>query len=209
MPTKTFFNLPEAKRQRLMDAVWEEFSTYPYAEASINRIIQAADISRGSFYQYFSGKQDVFSYLLQILLRHGEALFRAQLTAHRSDLFAAMLGMYDILLWQSARCADDEEQNRFRSLLRLNLDLDHNLLTNLLDLDALTRQSMELLAQNGYPMETPGQCQAVLYMLLNLGLTALHHALQSPEYEPRYRELLEAQLSIIQHGIRRKGDLVC
>ena len=53
MPTSTFFNLPPPKRERLLRAAVEEFSRKPFGEASINRIVQKAEISRGSFYQYF------------------------------------------------------------------------------------------------------------------------------------------------------------
>ena len=208
MPTKTFFNLPETKRQRLMDAVWEEFTAYAYPEVSINRIIQAAEISRGSFYQYFTGKQDLFSYLLQMMLQAGEDFFQAQLTAHRNDLFAAMLGAYDTLLWQFTHHSSPQN-DRFCQLFRLNLHLDHDLLTGLLDLEAMTRQAMELLARNGYPLQTPGQCQAVIHMLLSLGLTALHSTLRAPEHESQYRDLLETQLTIIQQGIRREGAIQC
>ncbi len=64
MPKDTFFRLPEEKRQRIIDAAGLEFKRVPYGETSINRIIKAADIPRGSFYQYFENKQDLFLYLL-------------------------------------------------------------------------------------------------------------------------------------------------
>ena len=63
MPTGTFFRLPEEKRMRLMESAWEEFTHISYADVSINKIIQAAGIPRGSFYQYFDGKEDLFFYL--------------------------------------------------------------------------------------------------------------------------------------------------
>ncbi len=64
MPKDTFFRLPEEKKQRIIDAASLEFRRVPYGETSINRIIKAADIPRGSFYQYFEDKQDLFLYLL-------------------------------------------------------------------------------------------------------------------------------------------------
>lgn len=67
MPTSTFFNLPEEKRRRVVDAAIEEFSVYTYEQASIARIIQYASIPRGSFYQYFSDKKDLYFYLLEMI----------------------------------------------------------------------------------------------------------------------------------------------
>ena len=44
MPSATFYNLPEEKRERLLRAAREEFSRVPYESASVNRIIQSAGI---------------------------------------------------------------------------------------------------------------------------------------------------------------------
>ena len=63
MPSDTFFRLPEAKRERLMEAAWDEFTAVRCSDASINKIIRSAGIPRGSFYQYFADKDDLFLYL--------------------------------------------------------------------------------------------------------------------------------------------------
>ncbi|WLV24482.1 TetR family transcriptional regulator [Aciduricibacillus chroicocephali] len=65
MPKPTFFNLAESKRDKLMEAIHTEFSRVPLNEASISNIVKEADIARGSFYQYFSGKEDAFLYMLE------------------------------------------------------------------------------------------------------------------------------------------------
>lgn len=67
MPKKTFFNLPDEKRQQIVDAATEEFAENGLENASTNRIIAASHISKGSFYQYFEDKQDVFDYLMSLL----------------------------------------------------------------------------------------------------------------------------------------------
>jgi AcrR family transcriptional regulator len=64
MPTKTFFNLTEGKRKKLLKAIHSEFSRVPFGEVSINQIIKAAGIPSGSFYRYFADKQDMLQYLL-------------------------------------------------------------------------------------------------------------------------------------------------
>jgi TetR/AcrR family transcriptional regulator len=64
MPNKTFFNLSEEKRCRIVDAALQEFAAHSFNEASINRIIKNADIPKGSFYQYFKNKEDLYLYFL-------------------------------------------------------------------------------------------------------------------------------------------------
>lgn len=62
MVHQTFYNLPEEKRERIVNAAIGEFSAYPYLETNINRIVAAAKIPKGSFYQYFDGKDDLYKY---------------------------------------------------------------------------------------------------------------------------------------------------
>lgn len=64
MPKKTFFNLPEEKRLRLVKAIKDELERVPFSEISINKIVQGAGIPRGSFYQYFEGKDDMLDCII-------------------------------------------------------------------------------------------------------------------------------------------------
>jgi len=65
MPTERFYNLPVVKKKTICDAAVEEFTRVPFEKASINKIIQAAGISRGSFYTYFEDKRDVLRYIFE------------------------------------------------------------------------------------------------------------------------------------------------
>lgn len=67
MPKQTFFNLPDDKRSTVVNAAIDEFAEYGLENASTNRIVAKGGISKGSFYQYFEDKQDVFMYLLTVL----------------------------------------------------------------------------------------------------------------------------------------------
>jgi len=64
MPKQTFFNLAAEKQQRIIDAAMNEFAAHPYLKTSINRIIKDANISKGSFYQYFQNKKDLYRYII-------------------------------------------------------------------------------------------------------------------------------------------------
>lgn len=66
MPTQTFWNLPEHKRQAILEIAIEEFADHDYNEASISRIVARAGIAKGSIYQYFTDKQELFLYLLDL-----------------------------------------------------------------------------------------------------------------------------------------------
>lgn len=66
MPKDTFFNLPQEKQHRILEISLEEFYTLGYEKASISRIVETAGIAKGSFYQYFEGKEDLFRHLVQV-----------------------------------------------------------------------------------------------------------------------------------------------
>lgn len=62
MPYPTFLNLPKEKQDFIMDAVLDELSIHDYEAFNISNIIRATGIARGSFYQYFKDKDDLYAY---------------------------------------------------------------------------------------------------------------------------------------------------
>ena len=66
MPKTTFFNLPEDKRRQILDLAIEEFAAHDYKNASISNIVARAGIAKGSLYQYFDDKRDLYLYLIQL-----------------------------------------------------------------------------------------------------------------------------------------------
>lgn len=69
MPKDTFFNLPEDKREKILDAAMTEFEENSYENASINQIVSNSGISKGSFYQYFKDKKDLYKYILSLIVK--------------------------------------------------------------------------------------------------------------------------------------------
>ena len=78
MPKQTFLNLPEEKRKTIMDAAVEEFAQYGLENASTNRIVKNSGIAKGSFYQYFEDKQDVFMHMLAMIEQEEMHFFKDQ-----------------------------------------------------------------------------------------------------------------------------------
>lgn len=65
----TFERLPEEKKDRILQAARAEFIHNPYEKTSINRILAEAGIPKGSFYQYFDDKSDLFSLCINAVYR--------------------------------------------------------------------------------------------------------------------------------------------
>ena len=64
MPKQTFLNLPEEKRRAFLEIALDEFADNDYNNASVSKIVARAGIAKGSVYQYFEDKQDLFLYLI-------------------------------------------------------------------------------------------------------------------------------------------------
>lgn len=62
-PQKTFENLPDEKRNRVLAEATSEFAEHGYHEASVNRIVKRLGIAKGSLFKYFGNKQGLFEYL--------------------------------------------------------------------------------------------------------------------------------------------------
>lgn len=66
MPKPTFYNIDSEKRERIIEVIIDEFSENTYETASINQIVKASDIAKGSFYQYFEDKLDIYKMAIEI-----------------------------------------------------------------------------------------------------------------------------------------------
>lgn len=59
MPRPRYDNIDPVKKTKLLEAAMKEFAAHGYELASINRILDAAELSKGSFYYYFDDKLDL------------------------------------------------------------------------------------------------------------------------------------------------------
>ena len=61
-----FAKLAPAQQQAILGAALDEFAAHGFHDASLNRIIDAAGISKGSMYYYFDGKEDLFAHVTRV-----------------------------------------------------------------------------------------------------------------------------------------------
>lgn len=79
MPRATFLNLPESKRQRLLEAARAEFAQHDFADALLDRIAGQARVPKGSLYQYFEDKRELYVHTVRDAMHATWGLFEAQL----------------------------------------------------------------------------------------------------------------------------------
>ncbi|MCH1965641.1 TetR/AcrR family transcriptional regulator [Paraclostridium sordellii] len=60
---KTFENLSEEKKLRVINSAIEEFANKGYKRATVDNIVSKAGISKGSIFQYFKNKERLYLYI--------------------------------------------------------------------------------------------------------------------------------------------------
>ena len=103
MPKSTFFNLPKDKQEHIFRHAMEEFARHPYEQASLSEIVKKAGIAKGSMYQYFSGKKDLYKYVVQQVYRHKREYLQPVWELKDKIDFFRMLSMYYRRSWHYAQ----------------------------------------------------------------------------------------------------------
>ncbi len=88
---RVFAELPEDKQKRILNAAYAEFGMHGYKNASTNRMVQAAGISKGTLFYYFNSKNELFNDLVDRALDSTVAHFGALLAANEPDYFDRLL----------------------------------------------------------------------------------------------------------------------
>ncbi len=65
MPRPRFLKLDEDRRNKILDAAKSEFAESGFEQASYNRIIERAGLSKGAMYYYFDDKLDLYLTVLE------------------------------------------------------------------------------------------------------------------------------------------------
>ncbi len=66
MPTRTWERLPEDRRASVIAAAEAEFAEHGFSGGSLNVIAREAGVAKGSLFQYFHDKVDLYSYLSEL-----------------------------------------------------------------------------------------------------------------------------------------------
>jgi AcrR family transcriptional regulator len=139
MPTEVWRNLRPERRDRVLAAAMAEFGERGFSAGSLNVIAREADVAKGSLFQYFDDKLDLFaSVCAEVTLRirsHMEARMAAVLTAEPQPPFFEFL----------ARVADEWIAYFADHPLERGITAATNL-----ELDPVVRQTVRGVAQQHY-----------------------------------------------------------
>ncbi len=67
-------------KEKLIRAAIRKFGSHSYGEASLNRIIKEAGLSKGTFYFHFKNKKDLYLYIFKKVAERKEEFFAEKLS---------------------------------------------------------------------------------------------------------------------------------
>lgn len=210
MPTERFYRLPDAKKQAIREAATKEFARVPYEKASINQIIQNADISRGSFYTYFEDKQDVVRWLFEDSCSQMKQICQDELTRSHGDYFSMLEVLFEHFLRTLQSTTD-------------MLAVAKNVFSY--------QENTRILGMGGFPSpehirQEDGPVQWIYRQvdhsrlrrdepeafapLLTMGMAALMYAVKQyyeyPDQLEQIRDMFRRSLDLLRYGAYRKED---
>ena len=203
MCTETFRRLPAEKRGRVLEAAWGEFTRVKFADASINQIVRSAGIPRGSFYQYFTDKEELFHYLLEDIQAQVVRVFSELLHKNAGDLFQLQIALYDDIICRGDQCPMLERCFR---LLQINPGIDLQKLLGGLLQQEFPPELMEKIHLSSLTRQDTAYVRRVFLMTLGVLGRSIMDSLLQPERTVEIRLELEAQLDIIKYGCLRSSQ---
>lgn len=213
MPKETFFNLPDAKREAITEIAIEEFAEHAYGDVSISRIVARAGIAKGSFYQYFDDKDDLYGYLLQLIVERKRAMFSLD---HPDPQH---VGVFEYLRWIAANGARFEQANPKLSRLAYRAFSANTMPQSF---QAISQRETKAFYRRLVALgQTQGDISSAINAdlaasIFDLVLSSLSQILASYMVEPQTQELVDGPLfdqpeiirlyrqaiDILEHGLR-------
>ncbi|MBN2540990.1 MAG: TetR/AcrR family transcriptional regulator [Bacilli bacterium] len=207
IPTQTFLNLDQDKKDRIINAAMDEFSNNQFEHAKLSNIVRAAGIPRGSFYQYFEDKYDLFYYIFE-LVKDKKMEYLSDLLPNPED--KPFLVLFEELFTAGTRFAI--ENPRFVKVFSHVIDSKGEIY------DQMVKTSLEY--ANTYYVDYIKNDQAkgrlrsdidpyvfakiVIDLTLNVSLDEFGISVEELDYD-KMKQRITQIISIIKHGVT-KGD---
>lgn len=207
---KTFENLLEEKRKRILDACLEEFAQNGYDKASTNTIVKKADISKGILFHYFGSKKNLYLYLFDDVMEYYTRRFFEGGTVESPDLF-------ERLIWRSNRKIQlaYEDPVRYKFMLEAFLHTPAEVQAEITDkVQAFTTVQMPLMFKGIdtsllRPELDPGKAMTMVALCIEaLSNWFLQKYKSNDDWQPGSLETMLREsheyLDMLKHGIYRE-----
>lgn len=200
MIKKTFYNLPYEKRKRITDAVIKEFMERPNEKVSINRIIKTAEISRGSFYQYFDDKVDLIEIITKTMFEESSNKAKEILKLSCGDLFVMYIKMFDYFGDYSSQKQTMKIMRNIVDSFKANDDLVSEYLKNRFNIALSNNEIYLMVDRQNLKFQDNESVKCLIEILTQVLKNAIFDVFVAGSGREEVRERLIKKIDIIKQG---------
>lgn len=200
MIKKTFYNLPYEKRKRITDAVIKEFMERPNEKVSINRIIKTAEISRGSFYQYFDDKVDLIEIITKTMFDESSNKAKEILKLSCGDLFVMYIKMFDYFGDYSSQKQTMKIMRNIVDSFKANDDLVSEYLKNRFNIALSNNEIYLMVDRQNLKFQDNESVKCLIEILTQVLKNAIFDVFVAGRDREEVRERLIKKIDIIKQG---------
>ena len=200
MIKKTFYNLPYEKRKRITDAVIKEFMERPNEKVSINRIIKTAEISRGSFYQYFDDKVDLIEIITKTMFEESSNKAKEILKLSCGDLFVMYIKMFDYFGDYSSQKQTMKIMRNIVDSFKANDDLVSEYLKNRFNMVLTNNEIYTMVDRQNLKFQDNESVKCLIEILTQVLKNAIFDVFVEGSDREEVRERLIKKIDIIKQG---------
>lgn len=200
MIKKTFYNLPYEKRKRITDAVIKEFMERPNEKVSINRIIKTAEISRGSFYQYFDDKVDLIEIITKTMFEESSNKAKEILKLSCGDLFVMYIKMFDYFGDYSGQKQTMKIMRNLVDSFKANDDLVSEYLKNRFNMALTNNEIYTMVDRQNLKFQDNESVKCLIEILTQVLKNAIFDVFVAGSDREEVRERLIKKIDIIKQG---------
>lgn len=198
MPTKTFLNLSQEKQNIILEASIKEFKRVLLKDASINKIIKDASISRGSFYTYFKDINDLYIYTLRTYQDKFYKLAKDSISENNGDLIKTTKQIYEIVIQDCTK-----ELATYKNIF---LNINYNIsIKNQIECDLDNKYRLiELISKidkTKLNIKTEEELFYIIDIIVGIVLHGLIEIFISDKNPELVKEKLNKQIKLIEKGI--------
>ncbi|HGF7175107.1 TetR/AcrR family transcriptional regulator [Enterococcus hirae] len=169
MPKSTFLNLPNEKKQRLIEILLENFSARHISQVKVADIVEDMAMSRGAFYKYFEDLEDAYTYTIQYYSIQIHRDILKYISQNKQDFFQ---GIENYLAW----CSELEQKSSYWQAIRFltrSDDFTNHQRTKPSAGSGRLKEWFKLLKANGFYITSEEEAISFLYFVMDLVINSL------------------------------------
>ena len=202
MPTLTFLKLPKEKQDKIIEASKKEFSRVLLKDASINKIIKDAEISRGSFYTYFKDINDLYIYTLKQYKEKFQEQLKKTIEQTKGNLIETTKITYEKII---EKCTKEKEifKNIFLNI-NYNISIRSRLECETLEEKYKLIELINKIDKTNLNIKTEEELFYIIDIIIGFLIHGLIEIFLDNNEKEQIKEKLDKQLEILERGISRR-----